>query len=207
MKHTLLLSLVISSASLAQSFRVVEPVALDLTRRREAALVQADVVVSVHTLDAPRGVRCGTASFEPRAVTTLDRDCEVRVASGETKWFRVSLEGADLVVRLRPEALDGPPRLVGEFVQRAVTINGLETQARFGALLLMEDGRYRIGRAEGRWSRRGAVLDFEGPIAHWSNAVVTDEGIRFTFVRGPLEYTITYAHAPAAREEEQRAAR
>lgn len=207
MRNNLLLTVMISSAALAQSFRVVEPVGLDLNQRRTTARAQADVVVGQHTLEAPRGVRCGTAPFDRRAVTTLDSECEVRLSSGESRWFHVTLRGTELVVWLRPESEEGAPRPVGEFVQRSVSINGLETAAQFGNLVLLEDGRYRIGRAEGRWSRRGPALQFEGPISHWSSAVVTDAGIRFSFLRGPLEYTILYEHVPVPREEERRAAR
>lgn len=129
------------------------------------------------------------------------------MTSGDNRWFRVSLEDAALVVRLRPESVDGLPRQVGEFVQRAVSINGLPTTAQFGALVLTEDGRYRLGRAEGRWSRRGAAIQFEGPIAPWGEAVVTEAGIHFEFLRGPLRYSVEYAHAARPAGEEQRAAR
>lgn len=207
MKNPFLLSVVLSSAALAQSFTVVQPLGLDLARRCETAHAQADVVIAPMTLSAPRGVRCGNGSFETRAVTVLERDCEVRMTSGDNRWFRVSLEGAALVVRLRPESIDGLPRLVGEFVQRAVSINGLPTTAQFGALVLTEDGRYRLGRAEGRWSRRGAAIQFEGPIAPWGEAEVTEAGIHFKFLRGPLLYSVEYAHAARPVREAQRAAR
>ena len=207
MRTRVLLTLVISSTAFAQDFRVVEPLGLDLSQRRTTAQAQADVVVGQHTLEAPRGVRCGSAVFAVRAVTTLDRDCEVRVSSGESRWFHVALEGGDMVVRLRDQSAEGAPRLVGEFVQRSVSINGLETAAQFGTLVLMEDGRYRIGRVGGRWWRRQGALEFDGPIAHWSGALVTDAGIRFSFLRGPLEYTILYAQVSAPHEEERMAAR
>lgn len=208
MKNPFLLSMVMSSAALAQTFTVAQPVGLDLSRRCETGHAQADVVVSPMTLTAPRGVRCGTGSFETRAVTTLDRECEVRMSTGESRWFRVTLEGAAMVVHLRSDLLDGLPRLMGEFTQREVSINGLPTTAQFGSLVLMDDGRYRIGRTEGRWSRRADALQFDGPIAHWGQAVVTQTGLHFTFLRGPLEYSIDYALAPKrVSQEEQRAAR
>ena len=195
-----LLSLTIvmlARAALAQKFLAVEPLGLDLSRQREVAIAQADVVVSQKTIDAPHGVRCGAGSFEPRVVTTLERECEVRLSSGETRSIFVSLEGYTLAVHLQPSA-GATPRTLGEYVQRSARINGQETAANFGTLKLMEDGRYSIGKAQGRWSKRGPSFGFDGPIAHWSVTHLPGGELQFTFLRGPLEYSIIYTRAPEA---------
>jgi hypothetical protein len=200
LKRLLSLTIVaLAPAALAQKFLAVEPLGLDLSRQREVAIAQADVVVGLKTIEAPHGVRCGEGAFEPRVVTTLERDCEVRLGSGETRSIFVTFEGHTLAIHLQPGKHAGP-RLLGEYVQRSARINGQETAANFGTLRLMEDGRYSIGYARGRWSKRGASFGFDGPIAHWSVTHLADGELQFTFLRGPLEYTIVYARAPAAEQ-------
>lgn len=210
MKLVTALMLLTSSGALAQVFSTVDTVSLDLRGPREVARAQADVVVSLKTIEAPRGIRCGASGFATRVVTTLESDCEVRTAAGSPRWIRVTLDGGRLSVHVRAgaasESESEAARLVGEYEQTSVKINGQEAAAQFGVLQLLDDGRYRIGRAEGRWWLRGATLEFDGPIAHWiAGAEPAKAGLRFSFLRGPLEYEITYA--PAHRDEERRAAR
>lgn len=196
--RTLPLTIVLlAQAALAQKFLTVEPLGLDLSRQRETAIAQADVVVSLKTIDAPHGVRCGPGAFEPRVVTTLERECEVRLSSGATRSMVVSFEGYTLAIQLRPPA-DAAPRLLGEYVQRSAKINGQETRTNFGTLKLMEDGRYSLGLAQGRWEKRGTSFGFEGPIAHWAVTQLAGGELQFTFLRGPLEFTILYARATSA---------
>jgi hypothetical protein len=198
MKRLLPLTIVmLAPAALAQKFLAVEPLALDLSRQREVAIAQADVVVGMKTIEARHGARCGTGAFEQRIPTTLERECEVRLSSGETRWLYVSFEGNALAIHLRPAEA---PRLLGEYAQRSARINGQETSANFGTLKLMADGRYSIGKAQGRWAKRGASFGFEGPIAHWSVTHLANGELQFTFLRGPLEYSIVYTNVSAADE-------
>lgn len=187
----------------AQVFRTVEPIGLDLLQQREVSRARADVVVGLKTIDAPGGVRCGPGEFEPRVVTTLERECEVKVGLDQLRTIWVSFRADCLVITLRPPA-DGPPRLLGEYVQRSVKINGLESQPNFGALRLLDDGHYRIGNARGRWFKKGPSIVFDGPIAHWQATTRVDGDLVFTFLRGPLEYSITYTRAAS---DERRAER
>lgn len=197
MNRLLLLTIVmLGRAALAQKFLAVEPLGLDLSRQREVAIAQADVVVGQKTIEARHGVRCGAGSFESRVVTTLERECEVRLSTGETRSLFVTLEGYTLAIQLQPHV--GMPKTLGEYVQRSAKINGQETAANFGTLKLMEDGRYSIGKAHGRWSKRGGSLGFEGPIAHWAVTYLPGGELEFRFLRGPLEYSIVYTHAPIA---------
>ena len=186
----------LSSAALAQTFFTVEPLGLDLGSQREAAIAQADVVVGLKTIEARHGVRCGAGEFEQRVVTTLDRDCEVRLGSGETRSLVVTFEGYTLAITLKPPA-DAVRRPVEEYVQRFARINGLETATNFGALKMMADGRYSIGKAQGRWSKRGTTMVFDGPIAHWTMTALPGGDLQFTFLRGPLEFSIVYTPARA----------
>lgn len=196
--RTLLLTVVmLGRAALAQKFLAVEPLGLDLSRQREVAIAQADVVVSLKTIAAPHGVRCGAGAFEPRVVTVLERECQVKLSSGETRSLFVSLEGYTLAIQLAPA---DAPRVLGEYVQRSARINGQETAANFGKLKLMEDGRYSIGMATGRWTKRGASFDFNGPIAHWSMTHLAGGELQFTFLRGPHEFSIVYTRAAAGDE-------
>lgn len=198
MKRLLPLTIVmLAPAALAQKFLAVEPLGLDLSHQREVALAQADVVVGMKTIDAPHGVRCGTGAFERRIPTTLERECEVKLSSGETRSLFVSFEANTLAIHLQPA---GAPRLLGEYAQRSARINGQETAANFGTLKLMEDGRYSIGKAQGRWAKRGASFGFEGPIAHWSVTHLANGELQFTFLRGPLEYSIVYTNVSVADE-------
>ena len=203
MRSLLLTMMTVSSVGSAQVFRTVEPLGLDLLQQRETALARADVVVGLKTIAAPHGVRCGQGSFEPRVVTMLERECEVRLGEGQRRSIWVTFEGDCLVITLRPPA-DGAPRLVGVFTQRWVKVDGVESRANFGALRLLEDGRYSIGSARGRWWKKGPTLEFDGPIAHWQATVLVDGDLTFTFLRGPLEFTIAYARVAP---EEQRAQR
>lgn len=202
-KPLLLTVMMMSSLAPAQVFRTVEPLGLDLLQQREVSLAQADVVVGLKTIAAPGGVRCGAGTFEPRVVTTLERECEVRVGTGQRRSIWVTFEADCLVITLRPPA-DGAPRLLGEFTQRSVKINGLESRADFGTLRLLEDGHYSIGMARGRWWKKGPSLEFDGPIAHWQATVLVNGDLVFTFLRGPLEFSILYGRTAS---QERRAAR
>lgn len=202
-RSLLLTMMMMSSVTAAQMFRTVEPIGLDLLRQREVALAQADVVVGLKTIAAPGGVRCGAGSFQPKVVTTLDRECQVRTGAGQTRSFWVSFEATGLVITLQSSG-DWAPRLVGEFTQRSVKINGVESRANFGTLRLLEEGRYSINMAQGRWSKQGPTIEFDGPIAHWQVAVQADGELLFTFLRGPLEFAILYARVAS---EERRAER
>ena len=202
MKRLLPLTIVmLAPAALAQKFLTVEPLALDLSRQREVAVAQADVVVGMKTIEAPHGARCGTGAFERRIPTMLERECEVRLSSGETRSLFVSFEGNTLAIQLHPA---GAPRLLGEYTQRSARINGQETAANFGTLKLMDDGRYSIGNAHGRWAKRGASFGFEGPIAHWSVTHLANGELQFTFLRGPLEYSIVYSNVVTDERRAQR---
>lgn len=202
-RHLLFVTVLIPSLAAAQVFRTVTPIGLDLLQQREVAQAQADVVVSLKTIAAPSGVRCGQGAYEPRVVTTLERECEVRLESGAVRSIWVSFVGDCLVITLRPPA-DGAPQLVGEFKSRWVRVNGLETRANFGTLRLLEDGHYSIGMARGRWWKNGPAIEFDGPIAHWNSTLLSGGDLAFTFLRGPLEFTILYSRAATDDQRAQR---
>ncbi len=149
---------------------------------------------NLKSIEAPHGVRCGASDFEPRVVTMLDRECEVRMGLGQTRSIWVSFQGDVLVVTLKEKA-DAVPKLVGAFTQRSLRINGHESETNFGALKLLENGNYTIGKAGGRWRKNGPTIAFDGPIAHWQATVLLDGDLAFSFLRGPLEYSITYTRA------------
>ena len=203
MPRPLLLTVkILPSLVSAQVFRTVTPLGLDLQQQKEVPLGQAHVVISSKTIEAPSGVRCGKGPYMPRVVTTLERECEVRLESGAVRSIWVTFEADCLVITLRPA--DGAPGLSGEFKSRWVKVNGLESRANFGPLRLSEDGHYSLGMTQGRWWKHGPSIEFDGPIAHWTTTVLPDGDLQFNFTRGPLEFSILYARAPS---EERRAAR
>ena len=198
---TILMTL--TSLASAQVFRTVMPIGLDLVHQREVPVAEADVVVGPKTIEAPGGVRCGGGEFAPRVVTLLERECEVRLGLGQKRSISVSFQGDMLAITLRPPA-DAEPKLGGEFTQRSLKVDGRESPANFGSLRLLENGRYTIGNAAGRWRQNGASIVFDGPIAHWQVTVMVDGGLAFSFLRGPLEYSIVYTRVSS---EGQTAAR
>ena len=203
MPRQLLLSLMIlPSLVSAQVFRTVSPLGLDLLQQKEVPLGQADVVVSSKTIEAPSGVRCDKGSYAPRVVTTLERECEVRLESGAVRSIWVSFEADCLVITLRPA--DGAPGLAGEFKSSWVKVNGLETRANFGTLRISEDGHYSLGLAQGRWKRVGPSIEFDGAIAHWRTTLLKGGDLQFTFLRGPLEYSIVYARSTSSDQRAER---
>lgn len=204
MPRPLLLTIIIlPSLVSAQVFRTVTPLGLDLLQQKEVPLGQADVVVSAKTIEAPSGVRCGKGPYEPRVVTTLERECEVRLESGAVRSIWVTFEADCLVITLRP-ADGGLPGLAGEFTSRWVKVDGLETRANFGTLRMSEDGHYSLGLAQGRWKKVGPSIEFDGPVAHWQTTLLKGGDLKFTFLRGPLEYTILYARTASSDQRAER---
>lgn len=184
-----LVMMLVAFAARAQTFAVDGELGLDLMWGRPAAAAGSDVVVRARTLEAPRGVRCGAGDFQARAVTVLERDCEVRVASGAPRRLRLSLAGGKLSVTLRSASPAPSARVFGE---ARLEVNGQPADSHLGALELFDDGRYRLGRVEGHWWRLGDAIALDGPFASWGRAHVGEDGLCLGVLRGPLEYHLCF---------------
>ena len=195
MPTKLLTTLLLLTSTTGLGQVLVDAATLELSRPSAVARLKGGLVVSLKTIEAPLGVRCGAGRFQARTVIVLGRDCEVRTRSGVPRWVRVTLAGARLSVQVRTEQVEPEP-LASDYEQSSVAVNGEEAQSRFGPLKLTADGRYRLGRAEGRWWRDGARIAFDGPLAHWEgDAGFPGPGLRFSYSRGPLQFRISYSPA------------
>lgn len=194
MRRSAWLVAMLATTAGAQTFAVEGEVGLDVVWARRVDPPSGDLVVNTRTVAARRGVRCGDGPFLPQAVVVLDRDCEVRVAGGETRTFRLSLAGGTLLVALRP---GHPVESVRAFGEARLWVNGRPSATRMGALVLYDDGRYRLGRTEGRWWRLGDAYAFDGALSTWGRARLGEEGLCLGLLRGPLEYQLCFPVAGA----------
>lgn len=198
-----------SSVAAADSIGIPLSSGLSLADGRIVKTERADLIASELKLTAPRGIRRegGQTGFEQSAPILLDEPYVVRDVKGQQHRVRVKALVKDILwVINEPMALEEAApvaaNISGVFRVASWTIDGLPTASVYPSLELRDDGTFRMGGAQGRWSRGDRTIHLEGHYKQWGPATISSAGqsVAFQFSRGPLQYRIVMERVSGAPE-------
>ncbi len=194
-----------SSVASATARPIDLPAGFDLRSGTEVPYESAKVFFFPDRVEARFGVRLetGPQPYSTRAPLVLDRAYLVRDESGTEYRLYVRAQAKEQLY-VEVENAHGATRLgarrtpEGGYRLEAYVIDDLEAATEFPAMVLAQDGTYRIGVATGRFVAEDGLLSLDGHYAQWGAGEISLDAktLTFRFRRGGRQVELRFNYQP-----------